>query len=92
MTMPYPFHWVPGEGQRHASLDSRPGGGYPTGMTVTTLCQQRLSADNTELGWLWPTCRSCNEEAHRIARRLTSTGKSSFRVNIFERTPTRDER
>ncbi|GAA0509907.1 hypothetical protein GCM10011581_42840 [Saccharopolyspora subtropica] len=64
----HPFHWVPAEGQRHASLDFRPGGGYPTGMTVSTLCKQQLSADNSQLAWLWETCRDCNKEAHRIAR------------------------
>ncbi|MDA3624906.1 hypothetical protein OU415_05625 [Saccharopolyspora sp. WRP15-2] len=63
----YPFHWVPAEGERHASLDSRPGGGYPTGMEVSTLCRKQLSADNSEVGWLWSTCRDCNLTAHRMA-------------------------
>ncbi|MFI0468513.1 zinc finger protein [Saccharopolyspora sp. 5N102] len=63
----YPFHWVPADGQRHASLDSRPGGGYPTGMSVSTLCERELPADNSDLGWLWSTCGDCNAEAHRIA-------------------------
>ncbi|MEV0704202.1 zinc finger protein [Saccharopolyspora sp. NPDC050389] len=63
----YPFHWVPAEGRRHASLDSRPGVGYPTGMEVSTLCEQRLLAEDSELGWLWSTCGDCNAEAHRIA-------------------------
>ncbi|GAA2817592.1 zinc finger protein [Saccharopolyspora taberi] len=63
----YPFHWVPCEGSRHASLDARPAGGYPTGTEVTTLCGKRLPADNSELAWLWPTCPPCNREAHRLA-------------------------
>ncbi|MCI2422028.1 hypothetical protein MOQ72_31810 [Saccharopolyspora sp. K220] len=82
----HPFHWVPAEGQRHASLDSRPGGGYPTGMAVSTLCEQRLSADNSELGWLWSTCGDCNTEAHRIARRAQVV------LGTVERKMPRDER
>ncbi|MEV0055987.1 zinc finger protein [Saccharopolyspora shandongensis] len=53
---PYPFHWVPAAGQRHASTDARPSGGYPTGMEVATLCGCRLDADNSELAWFWNTC------------------------------------
>ncbi|WP_443204464.1 zinc finger protein [Saccharopolyspora sp. 5N708] len=63
----HPFHWVPAQDQRHASLDRRPGGGYPTGMSVRTLCDQQLTAENTELAWLWLTCPDCNIEAHRLA-------------------------
>ncbi|MGI8309504.1 hypothetical protein [Saccharopolyspora hattusasensis] len=36
-------------------------------MLVLTLCRKQLSADNSQLGWLWSTCRDCNAEAHRIA-------------------------
>ncbi|RKT83771.1 zinc-finger [Saccharopolyspora antimicrobica] len=76
----YPFHWVPAAGQRHASTDRRPEGAlaYPSGTSVTTLCREQVIADNSEIGWLWPTCDSCNTEAHRIARELptTSTGRS----------------
>ncbi|MGW1679832.1 zinc finger protein [Saccharopolyspora sp. NPDC002376] len=71
----YPFHWVPAAGWRHASTDRRPEGAlaYPTGTSVRTLCREQLSADNSEIGWLWPTCDSCNSEAHRIARELTAS-------------------
>ncbi|MDA3644948.1 hypothetical protein LZ318_03800 [Saccharopolyspora indica] len=80
MYQPYPFHWVPAAGQRHASTDRRPEGAlaYPTGTSVATLCREQVVADNTEIGWLWPTCDGCNTEAHRIVRELsaTSTGRS----------------
>lgn len=71
----YPFHWVPAAGERHASADRRPEGAlaYPTGTSVGTLCRERLSADNSEIGWLWPTCDGCNAEVHRLAREV-STG------------------
>lgn len=65
--MPHPFHWVPAEEQRHASLDARPGGGYPTGYRVTTLCGHDLVADDSALAWFWPTCAECNTRAHRLA-------------------------
>ncbi|MGW5644489.1 zinc finger protein [Saccharopolyspora sp. NPDC003752] len=64
---PYPFHWVPAAGQRHASTDARPPGGYPTGMEVATLCGCRLDADNSELAWFWNTCPGCNRSAHALA-------------------------
>ncbi|KAA5829161.1 zinc finger protein [Saccharopolyspora hirsuta] len=80
MYQPYPFHWVPAAGQRHASTDRRPEGAlaYPTGTSVATLCREQVVADNSEIGWLWPTCDGCNTEAHRIARehRTTSTERS----------------
>ncbi|WP_190819464.1 zinc finger protein [Saccharopolyspora pogona] len=78
----HPFDWVPAEGERHASLDSRPGGGYPTGMAVLTLCRKQLSADNSQLGWLWSTCRDCSAEAHRIAASQASVvpGERNFRA------------
>ncbi|NYI81603.1 hypothetical protein HNR68_000233 [Saccharopolyspora hordei] len=46
---------------------------------MTTLCRERLTADNSEIGWLWPTCAECNGEAHRIVRDLpaSSTGWSA---------------
>ncbi|RKT84092.1 zinc-finger [Saccharopolyspora antimicrobica] len=78
----HPFHWVPGEGERHASLDSRPGGGYPTGMGVTTLCGKELLADNSEFGWLWSTCRACNAEAHRIAGSTPAPRSGSTRKAV----------
>ncbi|GGI80879.1 hypothetical protein GCM10011581_17810 [Saccharopolyspora subtropica] len=69
-TMPYrphPFSWVPAVGQRHASTDAKPAGGYPTGMTVQTLCGHQLIADNTETAWLWETCPECNAAARVLA-------------------------
>lgn len=65
--MPHPFHWVPAEGERHASTDVRPPGGYPTGTNVTTLCGQCLTAEDGVLPWLWTTCSSCNATARRMA-------------------------
>ena len=51
------FHWVPANLQRHASTDTKPAhGNYPTGISVGTLCNRELNADNTELAWFWPTC------------------------------------
>ncbi|MEU5853203.1 zinc finger protein [Saccharopolyspora shandongensis] len=72
---PYPFHWVPAAGLRHASTDARPEGSlaYVTGTSVSTLCRQELSADNSEIAWLWPTCGGCDTEAHRIARKLAAS-------------------
>ncbi|MEV5539447.1 zinc finger protein [Saccharopolyspora shandongensis] len=69
---PYPFHWVPAAGLRHASTDRRPDGAlaYPTGTFVSTLCRQELPADNSEIAWLWSTCGDCDAEAHRIVRQL----------------------
>lgn len=64
----YPFHWVPAAGQRHASLDAKPVGcAYPTGTQVETLCQQAVSADSSELAWLWGTCVECNRKARQLA-------------------------
>ena len=63
----HPFHWVPAAGKRHATTTARPGGGYPTGMTVPTLCDEELTADNSTTAWFWETCPVCNVEAHRLA-------------------------
>jgi hypothetical protein len=64
----YPFHWVPCEGRRHASLDEHPPGrSYLTGTEVTTLCGQELVAENSEFGWFWDTCPTCYQEALRLA-------------------------
>jgi zinc finger protein len=69
----YPFHWVPADGLRHASLDERPCGcRYPTGTEVSTLCRREVVADDGELAWLWETCADCNAEAHRLADRATA--------------------
>lgn len=64
----YPFHWVPCEGRRHASLDEHPHGrSYPTDTEDTTLCGQELVAENSEFGWFWDTCPTCYREALRLA-------------------------
>lgn len=76
--MPYPFHWVPCAEERHASLDTRPGGGYPTGQSVTTLCGGPLTVDNSTLGWLWPTCADCNTRAHRLATEHNASSQGVF--------------
>ncbi|QUG99656.1 hypothetical protein HUO13_01565 [Saccharopolyspora erythraea] len=62
-----PFHWVPCDGARHASRDTRPAGGYPTGKEVKTLCGREMTADNSQHAWFWGTCTDCNREAHRLA-------------------------
>ncbi|MCI2418758.1 hypothetical protein MOQ72_15055 [Saccharopolyspora sp. K220] len=64
----YAFHWVPADGQRHASTDERPCGcSYPTGTQVMTLCWREVVADNSELAWLWATCPDCDIEVRRLA-------------------------
>ncbi|MDA3646647.1 hypothetical protein LZ318_25925 [Saccharopolyspora indica] len=65
----HPFHWVPGAGQRHASTDARPVGTlvYPAGTEVSTLCEESVQADSSEIAWLWPTCSACNRAAHKLA-------------------------
>ena len=62
----HPFHWVPAQGERHASADPRPSGGYPAGLTVSTLCEQEVPAEVGEVAWLWNTCATCNAEARRL--------------------------
>ncbi|MDA3644529.1 hypothetical protein LZ318_23130 [Saccharopolyspora indica] len=64
---PHPFSWVPAEGQRHASSDQRPAGGWPDDTEVTTLCSQQVRAATGDLAWLWPTCAACNTEARKLA-------------------------
>ncbi|MDR7301001.1 zinc finger protein [Haloactinomyces albus] len=65
--MPHPFTWVPADQARHASTDSTPNGhGYPTGTEVMTLCEQQLTADNSENAWFWGTCPDCNVAAHEL--------------------------
>ncbi|WP_407074752.1 zinc finger protein [Saccharopolyspora sp. SCSIO 74807] len=76
--MPYPFHWVPAAGQRHATLDARPGGGYPTGISVETLCGVQICADNSEFGWLWPTYPECAPETRRLAEEYAAAPKPLF--------------
>ncbi|WP_246868998.1 zinc finger protein [Saccharopolyspora sp. ASAGF58] len=71
---PHPFHWVPADGQRHASTDARLGGGYPTRVCVATLCGHQLIADNTDRAWLWDTCPDCNAAAHKLAHYLPAVG------------------
>lgn len=64
--MSHPFRWVPADGQRHASRHPTTGGGYPPGLTVSTLCGLDVHARTGDLPWLWPTCADCNLEARRI--------------------------
>ncbi|SFS82313.1 zinc finger protein [Saccharopolyspora flava] len=66
MYRPHPFSWVPAEGQRHATTDPKPRQGYD-GVEVRTLCLKRVTVDNSDIGWLWPTCSSCNTGAHELA-------------------------
>lgn len=69
MYQPHPFHWIPAQGERHASRDPYPGGvqGYPDGATVSTLCGQDVTADSGAVAWLWDTCQRCNDAAHVLA-------------------------
>ena len=76
--MTHPFHWVPACGRRHATLDERPGGGYPTGLLVHTLCGAEIPAENTESAWFWRTCADCAPEARRIAERRVAEPKRLF--------------
>ncbi|WP_263254086.1 zinc finger protein [Saccharopolyspora rosea] len=67
MYRPHPFSWVPADGQRHATADVRPPGGFSTGLVVETLCGQQVQADNSDMAWLWETCPTCNVRAHELA-------------------------
>ena len=49
MYRPHPFSWVPADGQRHATADVRPPGGFSTGLVVETLCGQQVQADNSDM-------------------------------------------
>ncbi|SFS71177.1 zinc finger protein [Saccharopolyspora flava] len=69
----HPFHWVPALGERHASTDPRPSGGYPAGSTITTLCDRQMNAEVGEMAWLWTTCPACNAEAHRMVGGVRQT-------------------
>ncbi|TDD06176.1 hypothetical protein E1181_13005 [Saccharopolyspora terrae] len=69
----HPFHWVPALGERHASTDHRPSGGYPAGSTITTLCDREMRAEVGEMAWLWNTCPACNAEAHRMVGAVRQT-------------------
>ena len=74
----YPFHWVPADGWRHASLDKRPwGNAYPSGMLVNTLCSQEVVADATREAWLWKTCGDCHSEARRVAAAVVDVPRMS---------------
>ncbi|MBB5159440.1 zinc finger protein [Saccharopolyspora phatthalungensis] len=77
MYQPNPFHWVPADGQRHASTDPKPAKGYPTGFVVGTLCGHQLAAENTSRSWLWPTCGTCNDKADGLANTPTPTAASA---------------
>ncbi|WP_433868789.1 zinc finger protein [Saccharopolyspora sp. CA-218241] len=63
----HPFHWVPADGERHATTAGRPLGGYSDGTVLETLCGRELRAVSGELAWLWFTCPDCDHEAHRMA-------------------------
>ena len=66
---PYPFHWIPAAGARHASRDAYPMGvrGFPDGTAVKTLGGGEFPADTSEHAWLWETCKDCNVAAHDLA-------------------------
>ncbi|MBB5156776.1 zinc finger protein [Saccharopolyspora phatthalungensis] len=68
---PHPFSWAPAGGLRHASTDTRPRKGYPTGFVVATLCGYQLAAENTTLAWLWDKCPACNDKVHGRANTPT---------------------
>ncbi|GAB2734109.1 hypothetical protein GCM10027174_03570 [Salinifilum aidingensis] len=57
---PHPFSWCPGGGARHATTSHRP----QTGTEVTALCGSAVTADHSDVAWLWPTCAECNAAAH----------------------------
>ncbi len=63
-------HWVPADGQRHASTDSKPVGcyAYPATWEVKTLCGLTVTAADGKPAWLWETCPTCNARAKERAR------------------------
>ena len=65
--MPHPFHWQPGDGLRHATLQARPRGGYTDETRIETLCGTSITVDDSEHAWLWTTCSECNKVAHVLA-------------------------
>ncbi|WP_168584997.1 zinc finger protein [Saccharopolyspora sp. ASAGF58] len=67
MYRPHPFSWAPAAGQRHATTDQRPAGGWPDGAEITALCDRHVRPESGELAWLWPTCPECNKAAHVLA-------------------------
>ncbi|RKT86195.1 zinc-finger [Saccharopolyspora antimicrobica] len=67
MYRPHPFSWVPGEGERHATTEERPPGGWPKGVEVPVLCGKQVEPVSSVEAWLWTTCTSCNVEAHEVA-------------------------
>ncbi|MEV5538637.1 zinc finger protein [Saccharopolyspora shandongensis] len=64
--MPHPFRWQPGDGQRHATRKLRPRGGFPVDAQIETLCGKQITADNSDVAWLWTTCPECNRFAHEL--------------------------
>ncbi|GAA2776422.1 zinc finger protein [Saccharopolyspora taberi] len=65
--MPHPFHWQPGDGLRHATLETRPRGGFTGEAQVETLCGASINVDDSAQAWLWATCPECNKVAHVLA-------------------------
>lgn len=65
--MPHPFRWQPGDGQRHATLQTRPRGGFAENARIAALCGVETTVDDSELAWLWSTCPECDQAAHDIA-------------------------
>ncbi|QUH05359.1 hypothetical protein HUO13_35365 [Saccharopolyspora erythraea] len=64
----HPFHWVPANGARHASIDPQgAGNAYVPGVEITTLCTRRVAAETGDMAWLWETCPECNAAARVLA-------------------------
>ncbi|MEV4734695.1 zinc finger protein [Saccharopolyspora sp. NPDC049426] len=59
---PHPFHWVPADGQRHASH-----GRVADGDSSRMLCGEYAVAFYGVTAWLWATCVTCNIAAHELA-------------------------
>jgi hypothetical protein len=67
MYRPHPFSWCPADGERHATTDKRPPGGWPNGTEIRALCGKQVHSANFVEAWLWTTCADCNIEAHELA-------------------------
>lgn len=73
---PHPFSWIPADGQRHATVDQRPSGGWRNGELISTLCgNEGLEASLGTAAWLWETCSECNVRAHELAAVPVSVSK-----------------
>ncbi|GAA4862819.1 zinc finger protein [Saccharopolyspora cebuensis] len=60
---PHPFSWCPAHEHRHATKAAK----WHDGEQVTTLCGASVTAADTVLAWLWPTCERCDVHAHELA-------------------------